>query len=138
MKETQRCQGVTKQGTRCRAFPTEGGLCFFHANPTKAAQLGRLGGRKNRRRAVEMDPLPAPDSAKAIREILERVISEAYTGQLPARTAAVLGPLLNSQLRAIESTEYEKRLEQIEQRLKELDRDEADTKVAGTYRAPQQ
>ncbi len=120
MKETQRCQGVTKQGTRCRAFPTEGGLCFFHANPTKAAQLGQLGGRKNRRRADEIDPLPAPDSAKAIRGILERVISEAYTGQLPARTAAVLGPLLNNQLRAIESTEYEQRLKQIEQRLEEL------------------
>lgn len=120
MKETQRCQGVTKQGTRCRAFPTEGGLCFFHANPAKAAQLGQLGGRKNRRRADEIDPLPAPDSAKAIRGILERVISEAYTGQLPARTAAVLGPLLNNQLRAIESTEYEQRLKQIEQRLEEL------------------
>ena len=129
---------MTKQGTRCRAFPTEGGLCFFHATPTKAAQLGRLGGRKNRRRADQMDPLPPPDSAKAIREILERVISEAYTGQLPARTAAVLGPLLNSQLRAIESTEYEQRLEQFEQRLKELERDEDATKLAGTYRAPQQ
>lgn len=138
MKETQRCQGVTKQGPRCRAFPTEGGLCFFHANPTKAAQLGRLGGRKNRRRAEEMAPLPALDSSRAIRESLERIIAEVYSGQLPARTAAVLGPLLNSQLRAIESTEYEKRLEQIEQRLKELDRDEAGTKLAETYRAPQQ
>ena len=124
MKETPRCQGVTKQGTRCRAFPTEGGLCFFHANPTKASQLGRLGGRKNRHRTDEIDPLPALDSAKAIRAAMERVISEAYSGQLPARTAAVLGPLLNSQLRAIELTDYEERLTQLEQRLQEeLNRD---------------
>lgn len=37
--------------------------------------------------------------------------------------------MLDSQLRAIESTEYEQRLRQIEQRLKELDRDRADTNL---------
>jgi hypothetical protein len=24
-----------------------GGLCFFHANPNKAVELGRIGGKKN-------------------------------------------------------------------------------------------
>jgi hypothetical protein len=44
-----RCQGQTKGGKPCRAAATEGGLCFVHANPKKAAELGRVGGRKNRR-----------------------------------------------------------------------------------------
>jgi len=40
-----RCQGQTKAGKPCRAAATSGGLCYFHANPNKAAELGRIGGR---------------------------------------------------------------------------------------------
>jgi len=43
-----RCGAKTKEGKPCRAAATEGGLCFFHANPNKAAELGRVGGRKSR------------------------------------------------------------------------------------------
>lgn len=41
-----RCKATAKTGKRCGAAATEGGLCFFHANPDKAAELGRIGGRK--------------------------------------------------------------------------------------------
>lgn len=119
MRKTSSCSAKRKDGRPCRAAATEGGLCYFHANPNKASELGQLGGRKNRRRMIEMNPLPALESAEAIRATLERVISEAYSGQLPARTAAILGPLLNGLQRAIESTEYEQRLKQMEQRLEE-------------------
>ena len=37
------CKAKTKKGSPCRAAATEGGLCFFHANPNKAAELGRVG-----------------------------------------------------------------------------------------------
>ena len=52
-----------------------------------------------------MDSLPALDSPIAVRGTLERVISEAYLGQLPSRTAAILGPLLNAVLRVPNSSE---------------------------------
>src|SRR5215831_18074095 len=41
----ERCQGVTKSGAACTAWPMEGGLCYFHANPAKASELGRRGGQ---------------------------------------------------------------------------------------------
>ena len=44
-KSDSRCQGRTKSGKPCRAAATAGGLCFFHANPNKASELGRIGGR---------------------------------------------------------------------------------------------
>jgi len=36
-----RCKARTKAGKPCRAAATAGGLCFFHANPEKASELGR-------------------------------------------------------------------------------------------------
>jgi hypothetical protein len=113
------CRAKTKNGMPCRAAATEGGLCFFHANPKKASELGQIGGRKNRRRIAEIAPLRALENPAAIRATLERIISEVYLGRLPSRTAAILGPLLNGLLRAIESTDYEQRLKQIQDRLDE-------------------
>jgi hypothetical protein len=59
MNSGPRCRGQTKSGNRCRAAATSGGLCFFDANPNKAAELGRIGGRKKRRLPADVpDPLP--------------------------------------------------------------------------------
>ena len=119
MRIKNSCRAKTKNGKHCQAAATEGGLCFFHANPKKASELGQIGGRKNRRRSVEMDPLPALENAMAIRAMLQRIISETYSNRLSPRTAAILGPLLNGLLRIIESTEFEQRLAKIECRLEE-------------------
>jgi hypothetical protein len=43
---SSRCKALTTQGKPCRAAATEGGLCFFHANPNKAVELGRIGGKQ--------------------------------------------------------------------------------------------
>lgn len=57
-----RCKGRAKSGKACRAAATNGGLCFFHANPDKASELGRIGGRSNRHVAGETAyPLPRLD-----------------------------------------------------------------------------
>lgn len=112
-----RCQSLTKKGKPCRAAATEGGLCFFHANPKKAAELGRIGGRKNRRFRVTSDPLPDLDNVTAVRDVAERLIADVYAGKLNPRTASSLAPLLHLQLRAIEKTDFEKRLAKTEKRL---------------------
>ena len=115
-----RCQGHTKSGKPCRAAATDGGLCFFHANPKKAAELGRIGGRKNSRVRAGSDPLPDLDSMTAVRDAVKRMITEVYAGKLHPRTAAGLAPLMNLQLRAIEKTNFERRLVKIEKQLNEL------------------
>jgi hypothetical protein len=69
-----RCKAIAKSGEPCRAAATEGGLCFFHANPDKASELGRIGGRGNRRAAGEnADPLPTLDNALAVRDTVDSV-----------------------------------------------------------------
>jgi hypothetical protein len=44
MNSSSRCKGQTKSGNPCRAAAIAGGLCFFHANPNKTSELGRIGG----------------------------------------------------------------------------------------------
>ena len=49
MKDTHvksRCKARTKAGEPCSAAPREGGLCYLHANPNKATELGRAGSEK--------------------------------------------------------------------------------------------
>ena len=102
-----------------RAAATEGGLCFFHANPTTAVELGRIGGKKNGHLRVGLDPLPGPDNAIAIRDTVARLISDVYAGKLHPRIAAGLAPLMHLQLRVLEKTEFENRLARVELLLRE-------------------
>jgi hypothetical protein len=108
-----RCKARTKAGKPCGAAATAGGLCFFHANPNKASELGRIGGRSKRRPLPgSVDPLPKLDNAMAVRKTVAQLIEDVYSGRLDTRVAMALTPLLNLQLRAIETTDVERRLEE--------------------------
>jgi hypothetical protein len=66
-----RCQSRTKSDRPCRAAATSGGLCFFHANPNKASELGRKGGRSKRQVMMrDADPLPALNSVESVRNFI--------------------------------------------------------------------
>lgn len=117
-----RCKSRAKSGKPCQAAPTAGGLCFFHANPNKASELGRKGGRSKRYSAGEnADPLPTLDSALAVREAGARLIADVYSGKLHPKIASGLAPLLNLQLRAIETVDLEQRVVKLERLLAEVD-----------------
>jgi len=113
------CQALTKKGKPCRAAATEGGLCFFHANPNKAAELGRIGGKKNGRMLVGTEPLPNLDNAMAVRDTVARLIADVYAGKLHPRIATGLAPLMHLQLRVLEKTEFEKRLARMERLMRD-------------------
>src|SRR5271156_5023118 len=118
-----RCKSKTKSGKPCQAAATAGGLCFFHANPNKASELGRIGGRSKRHEGGEnADPLPTLDNVIAVRDTVAQLIAEVYAGKMNPRVAANLAPLLNLQLRAIETTDFERRLARVEERLGKLPR----------------
>jgi|SRR5579862_37424 len=109
------CKGKTKHGEPCRAAATDGGLCFFHANPDKASELGRIGGRsKHRVVPGTFETLPSLNSVMGVRQTADRLIADVYAGRLHPRIAASLAPLLNLQLRAIQATELEERLSKLE------------------------
>jgi hypothetical protein len=115
MRRERRCKGQTKAGKPCGAAATAGGLCFFHANPSKAAELGRIGGRSSRLAAAESgDPLPTLDNVPALRIAGARLIADILAGKVPLRFAAGLAPLMNLQLRAIESSSLDLRLAKLE------------------------
>ena len=114
-RQEHRCKAITKSGNPCQAAATPGGLCFFHANPDKASELGRIGGRNNRQTASENpEPLPTLDTALSIRDAIGRLIAEVYAGRIHPRIASGLAPLLSLQLRAIDTTELERRLAKLE------------------------
>jgi hypothetical protein len=113
--QEHQCKAKTKSGKPCRAAATAGGLYFFHANPDKASELGRIGGRSNRHAAADnTDPLPTLDNAIAVRDTVARLIEDVYAGKIHPRIAAGLVPLLNLQLRAIRTTDLEGRLANLE------------------------
>jgi hypothetical protein len=111
------CQAFTKSGRPCRAAAMAGGLCFFHANPNKAAELGRIGGKKNGHPPIPAEPLPNLDNATALRDAVARLIADVYSGRVHPRIAAGLAPLMHLQIRLLEKTELEQRLAEVERQL---------------------
>ena len=112
-----RCKARAKSGKRCRAAATASGLCFFHANPNKASELGRVGGRSKRHTVGEnLDPLPTVDNAPAVRNALASLYADVHAGKIHPRTATSLTSLLSLQMRVIEATDFELRLAKLEKR----------------------
>jgi hypothetical protein len=117
LKMKSRCKSQTKAGEPCGGAPTPCGLCFFHANPEKAVELGRIGGRSKRHSVVADggDPLPPLDTTIAVRDRGNRLFDDVIAGKVPPRVAAVLVSLLNLQMRAIYIADLEPRLARLEQ-----------------------
>ena len=113
---SNRCEGITKAGKPCRAAATAGGLCFFHANPKKAAELGRIGGSKKGHLGAEStEVLAAVETATDLRNMVAGLIRDVSTGKVNPRTAAGLVPLFSLQLRTIEVVDLDTRLRKLEQ-----------------------
>ncbi|HZQ20707.1 MAG TPA: DUF5763 domain-containing protein [Terriglobales bacterium] len=117
-----RCKGLTKAGQPCRAAAMEGGLCFFHANPNKAKELGRIGGLKSYRIAKDANDALDLNSAAGIRDSVPQLIEDVRSGTLQAGKAAAVASLLNLQLRAIANSYTEKTLADLDKRLTEMEK----------------
>ena len=116
-RKQNRCQALNKDGKPCGAAAMPGGLCFFHANPKKAAQLGRIGGRSHRQGAAAFAVLvPRLDTASGVQETISWMIQEVCAGRLDPKVPASTAPLLTLQLRTIELTSLERRLAELEKR----------------------
>jgi hypothetical protein len=113
--KSNRCAGITKTGKPCQAAATDGGLCFFHANPNKASELGRIGGRKKHNPGVENTEAPEVKTAIDLQNLVERLIADVWTRKLDPRTAGGLVPLLGLRLRTLEIFDLDVRLKKLEQ-----------------------
>jgi hypothetical protein len=116
-----RCRSRTKEDKPCRAAVTEGGLCFFHGNPNKASELGRIGGRSKRHAAAEAcDPLPPLDTPIAVRDRIDRLFADVYSGKVRSSVARDLAPLLSLQFRVSERTDLQEEIAKLQQQLAEI------------------
>lgn len=119
---TSMCKAMNRQGKPCRAAATESGFCHFHANPGVAAELGRAGGRRNRRvNETELRALPPLNDAAGVQDALAQTIVEVHEKRLHPRTAAGLAPLFSTLFRTFERTELEREIKSLRQRVNELE-----------------
>ena len=115
-----RCKAVTKSGNPCGAAPTPTGLCFFHSNPNKASELGRIGGRRNRRpKGENAHPAPKLEGASASARI-ESLYHDVEIGLIKPSVANVLIKLTDLHARVIEKTALEDEIANLQEQLRIL------------------
>ncbi|MCU1304542.1 MAG: hypothetical protein JWQ87_4826 [Candidatus Sulfotelmatobacter sp.] len=109
------CGAKNKNGQPCAAAPTETGFCHFHRDPALAAKLGRAGGRRNRHVNREASqPLPAIDTRAGVQKFISQLIGDVYAENVSSRTATGIATLLNTMIRTFDTSDLEKRIQQLE------------------------
>jgi len=84
----------------------EGGLCYFHANPDKAVELGRSGGRHGKHTYEQStEHIAPPESAADVRRMLAETMAEVKAGKMDPKVANTLAYLATVLLRAYETDE---------------------------------
>jgi len=120
-----KCQATTKAGRQCAAPAVRGkNYCSLHADPERAATLGRKGGARNRKvYHGDVSNVAVPESAGDVKRILAETMADVRAGRTDPKLGTTLGYLGTALLRAFEVAEFEQRLEQMEQRheLEELE-----------------
>ena len=100
----KRCKGITRSGKPCTAWAMEGGLCYFHANPDKAAELGRKGGLRDRHTYEQSnEPVAPPESAADVRRMLAETMAEVKAGRMDPKVANTAAYVATVLLRAHEA-----------------------------------
>ena len=113
---SKNCRAKTKAGKPCKASPAERGLCAFHANPKRAAELGRIGGCKNRLHVTrtESEPVRPPKTAKEVKDLLAEAMAGIHAGRLEPKVASVMAYVGTALLKALETTDLQERIEALE------------------------
>ena len=113
-----RCEAKTKDGKPCKAPATAGGLCFFHANPARARELGRIGGRKNRQLLPE-PVAPTAMTASELSRLLTEALWDVRSNKLVPRKAAAMSQLAAVLNRTLSVSDLEARVSRLEERMAE-------------------
>jgi hypothetical protein len=96
----------------------EGGLCYFHANPDKASELGKRGGRAKGPKASPggaaeyiVRPLRSVDDDT---RLLADTINDLRSGTIDSRLANTVGFLATGMLKSLQQGDLEGRLRAME------------------------
>jgi hypothetical protein len=115
LKRVNSCGAKNRAGMPCGAAATETGFCHLHNDPTLAAKLGRVGGRRNRRITREsVQTMPAINTIAGIQQFIDQLVRNLLAEELTPKTAAGIAPLLNTMMRTFDPSDVEKRLQHLE------------------------
>lgn len=90
----------------------------MHADPARAANLGRMGGRRNRHYVETADrTISAPSTPEEVKNVLAQAMADVYAGKMHPRIAYALTQITEPLLRAMEDTDLQHRLERMEAEL---------------------
>jgi hypothetical protein len=106
------CRPKTRRGHPCKAPVSKNGLCAIHAEPARAAELGRRSGKARRYELGEKTvvPVPAPETVEDVRKALGQVMSDLVAHRVDTRTASSMAYVANVLLKAIEVSALEERM----------------------------
>jgi len=121
-----RCEKKKKDGKRCRARALTGQqFCSLHSEPGKAAELGSKGGRRRQQTGnsadAELTNVETPKSATSLRDLLAEAVMLVRMKKLDTKIANALAYTGSTLLRAIELSDVEGRLKQLEERFERVD-----------------
>ena len=120
-----RCTAKAKTGDPCAAPALSGSaFCALHSDPMRAAELGRRGGARNRKRYEgDVCSVSIPASAGDVKRMMAETMAEVRAGKMDPKLGTTIGYLGMALLRAFEVADLEERLEKMEQRheLEELE-----------------
>src|SRR5271165_2792711 len=90
-----KCQATTKAGRRCAAPAIRGkGYCSLHADPDRAAALGRKGGARNRKvYDGDVRNVSVPESAGDVKRMLAETMADIRAGKMDPKLGSTLGYL---------------------------------------------
>jgi general stress protein YciG len=100
-----KCRAKTKKGGRCAAPAARGGaFCAFHSDPTRAAELGRKGGARNRK-LYDCEPanVDVPESAGDVRRMLGEALAETRAGKMDPKVGSTLAYISIAWLRTFDA-----------------------------------
>lgn len=114
------CSATTKQGTPCRApAAASSPYCALHGNPGRAAELGRLGGRKNRHYVETADvAFTPPSTPEEVKNILAQTMVEVRAGKLHPQIGHTITYVAGALMKAIEGTDLQHRVARLEEELR--------------------
>ena len=115
------CKARTNAGESCKAVAVKKGFCALHADPRRAAELGRKSGKVRRSRYSNEQPqseLAPPQTVQEVRNVLGQFISDVRAGRLDPKLATTLGYLATVLLKSIEVVNVEERLAVLEKVLR--------------------
>jgi hypothetical protein len=108
------CKGKNAKGEACGAAAGPGGLCYFHANPDLAKELGRLGGQKNGHSTGTDIEVPAKMTLDDLNEITSKAIRAVFHGEIKVGQAEAVAKLIVVQRQNLTSVDFEKRIAELE------------------------